>query len=155
MTVCDVLTKPWVYPDELHGIGKYGNDSYRIFCTGEWKEVRTHRSYDLLVSPSLSVSLPLTPSLSPPLPLSLSLSQVRPSDHMLNKYYAWLCEQNGYHPEDWHPYKPLPSVTVKLLFVLTHCIYCSWYIHFLQLNFFYVLCDFSNELHVEYNVGGA
>ena len=26
---------PWVYPDELHGIGKYGNDSYRIFCTGE------------------------------------------------------------------------------------------------------------------------
>jgi methyl-CpG-binding domain protein 4 len=49
----------WQYPIELYGIGKYGNDSYRIFCTPEWKEVR-------------------------------------PTDHMLNKYYAWLCEQNNY-----------------------------------------------------------
>lgn len=62
----EYMTKPWVYPDELHGIGKYGNDSYRIFCTGEWKEVR-------------------------------------PTDHMLDKYYCWLCDQNGYHPEGWHP----------------------------------------------------
>ena len=29
----------WQYPIELYGIGKYGNDSYRIFCTPEWKEV--------------------------------------------------------------------------------------------------------------------
>ena len=29
----------WCYPIELYGIGKYGNDSYRIFCTPEWKEV--------------------------------------------------------------------------------------------------------------------
>ena len=62
----EYLTKDWEYPIELHGIGKYGNDSYRIFCTAEWREVR-------------------------------------PTDHMLNKYYAWLCEKNDYHPDDWTP----------------------------------------------------
>ncbi|XP_043934412.1 methyl-CpG-binding domain protein 4 [Protopterus annectens] len=36
----EYLTKQWKYPIELHGIGKYGNDSYRIFCLGEWKEVQ-------------------------------------------------------------------------------------------------------------------
>lgn len=35
----EYLTKQWRYPIELHGIGKYGNDSYRIFCVGEWREV--------------------------------------------------------------------------------------------------------------------
>uniref|UniRef100_A0A3P8X5V0 Methyl-CpG-binding domain protein 4 n=1 Tax=Cynoglossus semilaevis TaxID=244447 RepID=A0A3P8X5V0_CYNSE len=35
----EYLTKQWRYPVELHGIGKYGNDSYRIFCVGEWREV--------------------------------------------------------------------------------------------------------------------
>ncbi|KAK0044737.1 dentin sialophosphoprotein [Biomphalaria pfeifferi] len=35
----EFLTKKWTYPIELHGIGKYGNDSYRIFCINEWKEV--------------------------------------------------------------------------------------------------------------------
>ncbi|XP_056130928.1 methyl-CpG-binding domain protein 4 [Lampris incognitus] len=35
----EYLTKQWRYPIELHGIGKYGNDSYRIFCLGEWKKV--------------------------------------------------------------------------------------------------------------------
>lgn len=35
----EYLTKQWRYPIELHGIGKYGNDSYRIFCVGEWKQV--------------------------------------------------------------------------------------------------------------------
>ncbi|XP_067400464.1 methyl-CpG-binding domain protein 4 isoform X2 [Emydura macquarii macquarii] len=35
----EFLTKQWKYPIELHGIGKYGNDSYRIFCVNEWKEV--------------------------------------------------------------------------------------------------------------------
>lgn len=35
----EYLTKPWRYPIELHGIGKYGNDSYRIFCVNEWKQV--------------------------------------------------------------------------------------------------------------------
>jgi hypothetical protein len=62
----EYLSKDWEYPIELHGIGKYGNDSYRIFCMAEWREVR-------------------------------------PTDHMLNKYYAWLCEQNNYHPDDWTP----------------------------------------------------
>ncbi|KAM8830456.1 methyl-CpG-binding domain protein 4 isoform 1-T6 [Synchiropus picturatus] len=35
----EYLTKQWRYPVELHGIGKYGNDSYRIFCVEEWREV--------------------------------------------------------------------------------------------------------------------
>lgn len=35
----EYLTSDWEYPIELHGIGKYGNDSYRIFCTEEWREV--------------------------------------------------------------------------------------------------------------------
>ncbi|RUS78236.1 hypothetical protein EGW08_014005 [Elysia chlorotica] len=35
----EFLTKNWTYPIELHGIGKYGNDSYRIFCVNEWKQV--------------------------------------------------------------------------------------------------------------------
>ncbi|XP_019392106.1 PREDICTED: methyl-CpG-binding domain protein 4 isoform X3 [Crocodylus porosus] len=51
----EYLSKRWKYPIELHGIGKYGNDSYRIFCVNEWKEVR-------------------------------------PQDHKLNIYHAWLWE---------------------------------------------------------------
>ncbi|XP_078517815.1 methyl-CpG-binding domain protein 4 isoform X2 [Lissotriton helveticus] len=35
----EYLAKDWRYPIELHGIGKYGNDSYRIFCIEEWKQV--------------------------------------------------------------------------------------------------------------------
>lgn len=35
----EYLSKLWRYPIELHGIGKYGNDSYRIFCVEEWREV--------------------------------------------------------------------------------------------------------------------
>ncbi|KAL2101980.1 hypothetical protein ACEWY4_003741 [Coilia grayii] len=35
----EYLSKTWRYPIELHGIGKYGNDSYRIFCIEEWKQV--------------------------------------------------------------------------------------------------------------------
>ena len=35
----EYLTKKWKYPEELYGIGKYGNDSYRIFCVNEWKQV--------------------------------------------------------------------------------------------------------------------
>ena len=35
-----VNKKDWKDPTELHGIGKYGSDSYRIFCLGEWKHVR-------------------------------------------------------------------------------------------------------------------
>ncbi|XP_077990337.1 methyl-CpG-binding domain protein 4-like [Glandiceps talaboti] len=56
----EYLNKDWRYPIELYGIGKYGNDSYRIFCVNEWKEVK-------------------------------------PNDHMLNKYHDWL----------WKNYKQL------------------------------------------------
>ncbi|XP_064632527.1 uncharacterized protein LOC135490887 [Lineus longissimus] len=35
----EYLSKDWKYPMELYGIGKYGNDSYRIFCLNEWKQV--------------------------------------------------------------------------------------------------------------------
>lgn len=35
----EFLTKDWTYPKELYGIGKYGDDSYRIFCLGDWKDV--------------------------------------------------------------------------------------------------------------------
>ncbi|XP_064486959.1 methyl-CpG-binding domain protein 4-like isoform X2 [Ornithodoros turicata] len=35
----EYLTKDWKYPCELYGIGKYGNDSYRIFCVNEWRKV--------------------------------------------------------------------------------------------------------------------
>ncbi len=34
------MTKDWTYPIELYGIGKYGNDSFRIFCVEEWRMVR-------------------------------------------------------------------------------------------------------------------
>ncbi|KAL6119157.1 mbd4 [Pungitius sinensis] len=54
----EYVSKPWRYPVELHGIGKYGNDSFRIFCVEEWREVK-------------------------------------PEDHMLNKYHAWLWENHG------------------------------------------------------------
>nr|XP_058144610.1 methyl-CpG-binding domain protein 4 isoform X7 [Dasypus novemcinctus] len=43
----EYLTKQWKYPIELHGIGKYGNDSYRIFCINEWKQVRPIPNYDI------------------------------------------------------------------------------------------------------------
>ncbi|GIX78559.1 methyl-CpG-binding domain protein 4 [Caerostris darwini] len=35
----EYINKNWKYPSELHGIGKYGNDSFRIFCVKEWKQV--------------------------------------------------------------------------------------------------------------------
>lgn len=39
-TIEEYLAGDWEYPIELHGIGKYGNDSYRIFCTDEWRQVQ-------------------------------------------------------------------------------------------------------------------
>jgi len=35
----EFLNTDWRYPIELFGIGKYGNDSYKIFCVEEWREV--------------------------------------------------------------------------------------------------------------------
>ena len=37
----DYISKDWkVNPAVLYGIGKYGSDVYRIFCTGEWSSVK-------------------------------------------------------------------------------------------------------------------
>jgi methyl-CpG-binding domain protein 4 len=36
----DYVTKNWKNAKELFGIGKYGNDSYKIFCINQWKSVR-------------------------------------------------------------------------------------------------------------------
>lgn len=36
----EYLEKKWKYPIELYSIGKYGNDSYRMFCVNEWREVK-------------------------------------------------------------------------------------------------------------------
>ncbi|CAL4087702.1 unnamed protein product, partial [Meganyctiphanes norvegica] len=36
----EYLNKDWIYPNELFGIGKYGNDSYRVFCVNEWRQVK-------------------------------------------------------------------------------------------------------------------
>jgi len=35
----EYISKEWNLPIELYGIGKYGNDSYRIFCVGDWMSV--------------------------------------------------------------------------------------------------------------------
>ena len=36
----DYLEKTWQDdPTKLYGIGKYGSDAYKIFCTPSWKEV--------------------------------------------------------------------------------------------------------------------
>ncbi|CAJ0941482.1 unnamed protein product [Ranitomeya imitator] len=70
----EFLTKKWRYPIELHGIGKYGNDSYRIFCVNEWREVR------IPPDPGYNVSIRTVTSI------------VRPEDHKLNSYHSWLRE---------------------------------------------------------------
>ena len=36
----DYVSKAWQEPTELHGISKYGRDSFQIFCRGQWKEAR-------------------------------------------------------------------------------------------------------------------
>lgn len=43
----EFLSKNWKYPIELYGIGKYGNDSYRLFCVNEWRTVQPD---DILLS---------------------------------------------------------------------------------------------------------
>tara|TARA_B100001123_G_scaffold342540_1_gene388682 strand:+ start:6164 stop:6598 length:435 start_codon:yes stop_codon:yes gene_type:complete len=34
----EYLEKDWASPLELYGCGKYANDTWRIFCQGEWRE---------------------------------------------------------------------------------------------------------------------
>ena len=33
----ECIHKQWDYPISLHGIGKYANDAYKIFCLGRWR----------------------------------------------------------------------------------------------------------------------
>lgn len=35
----EFLDKTWASPIELYGCGKYADDSYQIFCLGEWQTV--------------------------------------------------------------------------------------------------------------------
>lgn len=44
----EVDSKAWLYPIEITGIGKYGNDAYKIFCMNEWRDVKPDE-YDLCV----------------------------------------------------------------------------------------------------------
>lgn len=85
--VDEYLIKQWRYPIELHGIGKYGNDSYRIFCVGEWRQVS--------VVPTVSLSVGrIRFGVIINAKSGLVASKVTPEDHMLNKYHAWLWENH-------------------------------------------------------------
>ena len=35
----DFLEKNWKRASDLYGCGKYANDCYKVFCTGEWRDV--------------------------------------------------------------------------------------------------------------------
>ena len=35
----DFLEKDWTRASELYGCGKYADDCYQVFCTGNWKSV--------------------------------------------------------------------------------------------------------------------
>ena len=35
----EYVTKKWATPKELYGCGKYADDTWRIFCRGDWKDV--------------------------------------------------------------------------------------------------------------------
>lgn len=88
----EYLTKQWRYPIELHGIGKYGNDSYRIFCVGEWRQVS--------VIPTISHSVGcvcccFVMTINAKSVILFFISKVTPEDHKLNKYHAWLWENHA------------------------------------------------------------
>ena len=36
----EYLYKEWKTASELYGCGKYANDAWRIFCKGDWTEVK-------------------------------------------------------------------------------------------------------------------
>lgn len=37
----EFLTTDWEYPLQLFGVGKYGDDAYRMFCCGQWHDLQT------------------------------------------------------------------------------------------------------------------
>lgn len=94
----EYLTKQWRYPIELHGIGKYGNDSYRIFCVNEWKQVRP--------TPNLNISSTfcLWSEISPSLELKLFLGHMCYHSHsqfcsrLEGQVVAWGYRQQGEDP---------------------------------------------------------
>lgn len=89
--VDEYLTKQWRYPIELHGIGKYGNDSYRIFCVGEWRQVSVIPTISLSVD---YISFVMIINAKSDIFVGIFISKVTPEDHMLNKYHAWLWENH-------------------------------------------------------------
>lgn len=89
--VDEYLTKQWRYPIELHGIGKYGNDSYRIFCVGEWRQVSVIPTLLLSVD---CIHFVMIINAKSDILLVFLISKVTPEDHMLNKYHAWLWENH-------------------------------------------------------------
>ncbi|GIM08127.1 hypothetical protein Vretimale_12169, partial [Volvox reticuliferus] len=36
----EFMSKQWTNPSELHGVGRYGEEAYFIFCRGRWREVQ-------------------------------------------------------------------------------------------------------------------
>ena len=36
----EYLEKDWTDAKELYGCGKYADDCFKVFCTGQWREVR-------------------------------------------------------------------------------------------------------------------
>ena len=36
----EFIEKKWEEPIELYGIGKYGNDAWKIFCTDDWRSAQ-------------------------------------------------------------------------------------------------------------------
>ncbi|TKS77781.1 Methyl-CpG-binding domain protein 4 [Collichthys lucidus] len=89
----EYLTKQWRYPIELHGIGKYGNDSYRIFCVGEWRQdltvwkVSFHKDWTCLVGEQKNLNykmkLPAITIASTPVCIPRDTTPVRQSRCMM------------------------------------------------------------------------
>ncbi|ESO11120.1 hypothetical protein HELRODRAFT_194902 [Helobdella robusta] len=55
-------TKEWKDPSELYGVGKYGSDSYNIFCVNRWKKVepndhKLNKYHDWLYENQLALGL--------------------------------------------------------------------------------------------------
>ena len=38
----EYLTNDWNTPKDLYGCGKYADDTWRIFCRGDWRDVEPH-----------------------------------------------------------------------------------------------------------------
>ncbi|KAF3860641.1 hypothetical protein F7725_000896 [Dissostichus mawsoni] len=79
----EYLTKQWRYPIELYGIGKYGNDSYRIFCVDEWR-----------------VSIPRLNPLHPPLVHKRIVSLETPAVHHHNQQRTLIMQRREHQRKE-------------------------------------------------------